>query len=289
MPITEKTKKVIWAHSGNRCCLCRTVLVLQKDEFNRHLNIGEECHIISRQPGGPRHEDLKGFDYDDSSNLLLLCRNHHKTIDERVEEYPAARLQEIKANHEAWVDKNLTAGLTEVAKTEEKDGLSDLLSFITGKHDTEMNIKSSRQIFHSEEGLQIAFSEAEKIKDRIHKTVQVISEKTPGYKIILKDNQYHIVNIIFKGHTFLAQFYQAYNNSANDSYLLFAVTKGLFQENGYADPFHPVEIHEIIRLNFSFNESGEFGWTNQEGQKEFYESIAITDIWTTKFFKKVLS
>ena len=106
--ITDKTRKTIWARSGNRCAICRIELVLEKDPFNNlHLNLGEECHIISRQPNGPRHQLIQSFDYDGVDNLLLLCCNDHKTVDEQTEKYPTNTLKDIKSKHELWVKSNL--------------------------------------------------------------------------------------------------------------------------------------------------------------------------------------
>jgi len=287
MAITEKSRKILWRRSGNRCAICKTELVLEKDPYNKHLNIGEECHIISRQPNGPRHKAIPDFDYDSSDNLLLLCCNHHTMIDEQVETYPEERLKQIKEEHESWVKENLesTNGKTE---TVAKSKIEELLDFITSKHDIEMNIKSSRQVFESQEGLQIAFSEVYKIKDKVKKLVDELNSKAPNYHIQARDNRQHICDIRFKGHTLLVQFYQAYSNVADGSYLLFAVVDGLFDENGYADVFYPAKILEIIRLDFSYDDNGQFGWRNQEYKAQFFTSEEITDIWTDKFFKTVL-
>ncbi|HRS59812.1 MAG TPA: hypothetical protein P5050_11405 [Bacteroidia bacterium] len=287
MAITERSRKILWGRSGNRCAICKTELVLEKDPYNKHLNIGEECHIISRQPNGPRHKPIQDFDYDSSDNLLLLCCNHHTMIDEQVETYSEERLKQIKIEHESWVKENLefTNGKPEIiakSKTEE------LLDFITSKHDIEMNIKSSRQVFESQEGLQIAFSEVNKIKNKVKQLVDDLNSKAPNYYIQARDNRQHICDIRFKGHTLLVQFYQAYSNVADGSYLLFAVVDGLFDENGNADVFHPAKILQIIRLDFSYNDNGQFGWRNQENKKQFFTSDEITDIWTEKFFKTVL-
>jgi hypothetical protein len=37
-------------------------------------------------------------------NLILLCPKHHKIVDEHPEQYDAARLRRIKADHESRVD-----------------------------------------------------------------------------------------------------------------------------------------------------------------------------------------
>ena len=55
MGISSKTRKNLWAKSGNRCSICKIELFSKKkgkDEFN----IGEECHIISSNTNGPRHK-----------------------------------------------------------------------------------------------------------------------------------------------------------------------------------------------------------------------------------------
>lgn len=105
MAISIKTRKTIWGRSGNRCAFCKIELVSEKDENSRALNIGEECHIISSKSTGPRHKVGYTGDIDGYENLILLCRNHHKTVDEQVEKYSESRLKQLKVAHEAWVKK----------------------------------------------------------------------------------------------------------------------------------------------------------------------------------------
>ncbi len=286
MTITIKTRKILWARSGNRCAICRTELVLEKDPFNRNLNIGEECHIVSQRTNGPRYQYIPDFDYDDSENLLLLCCNHHTMIDEQVERFPLDELRKIKRQHEEWVRSNLEGEKT--VPFEEITVIDSLVKFVSAKYDREMNLNSSRNIFSSPEGLQIAFEEANKIKDIIYGTVAQIRKAAPGYNVIVRDNRQHITDLMFKGKTLLSQFYQAYNNVADDSYLLFAVVDGYFNKDDYADPFNPVTIIEIIRLDFAYDETGTFGWRNQEIASEFFKSQEITEIWIDKFFKMAL-
>lgn len=108
MAITDKTRKLLWGRSGNRCAICRIELVHDK-ENNINLNVGEECHVVSSRALGPRHRQLEH--YDTYENLLLLCRNHHTEIDQNVIKYPEKELERIKALHEQWIketiDKNL--------------------------------------------------------------------------------------------------------------------------------------------------------------------------------------
>lgn len=291
MAITEKTRKGLWGRSGNRCAICRIELVLEKDQFDKQLNVGEECHVISRQLGGPRHQSIPGFDYDDGDNLLLLCCNHHKEIDTQIEQYPVDRLKDIKTSHEKWVKENLDGDYSKVEAGEStpKSRLEILVDMVSEKHDIEMNITSSREILRSTKGLELASKEVQTIKVQIKSAVDKIQSKSSSFRIEVKDNEHRIVNIRFKGHTFLSQFYQAYSNSASESYLLFAILKGTFTDEGHADPFDPPVLQKIIRLNFDYNDKGEFGWRDKEHQKDFYKSADITDDWLEKFFKHVLN
>ena len=124
MAITDKTRKNLWAKSGNRCSICKIELFnneKNKDEFN----IGEECHIISGKLNGPRYkENLK--DYDDFGNLILLCRNHHKEIDELTETYTEDLLRYMKLNHENWVKTTINNAINK-----EKENKPKFLTRIT--------------------------------------------------------------------------------------------------------------------------------------------------------------
>jgi Predicted restriction endonuclease len=126
MAITDKNRKTLWARSGNRCAMCRTELVAERNEHDRNLNIGDECHIVSEQPKGPRHDSKYEKDFDDYENLILLCKNHHKTIDELWETYTVDLLKTIKINHENWIKT-----VIDNAKRKGKKGESRLLPRIT--------------------------------------------------------------------------------------------------------------------------------------------------------------
>lgn len=117
MEITDKTRKILWARSGNRCAICRHELTM-KIVPNAELSIiGEECHIISSKSNGPRYEKLSTIDqYDRIDNLILLCRNHHKLIDDKVEVYSVNVVRDIKAKHENWVEQTIMQGLAREAR-----------------------------------------------------------------------------------------------------------------------------------------------------------------------------
>lgn len=126
MAITDKSRKTLWARSGNRCAMCRAELVAEKNEHDKNLNIGDECHIISEQPKGPRHISDYAKDYDDYDNLILLCKNHHRTIDELWETYTVDLLKTIKTNHETWIKTAI-----ENAKNKSKKNPPKLLPRLT--------------------------------------------------------------------------------------------------------------------------------------------------------------
>lgn len=88
--------------------MCRAVLVRESGAGNGLTVIGDECHIVSSVPGGPRAgiplDDLDGYD-----NLVLLCPNDHRLIDTLVADYPRERVLAIKRSHEDWVRTTLAA------------------------------------------------------------------------------------------------------------------------------------------------------------------------------------
>lgn len=108
MPISDRTRKILWGKSGNKCAMCRHTLVFENTKNDRESVVGEECHIISGASQGPRNDsDFSREMIDDVSNLILLCRVHHKQIDDQVETYTSELLKSIKYNHERWVEDKL--------------------------------------------------------------------------------------------------------------------------------------------------------------------------------------
>jgi hypothetical protein len=282
MSITVKTRKTLWGKSGNRCAICRKELVLEKDQFDVTLNLGEECHIISSQAGGPRHEIIQNFDYNQVENLLLLCCNDHKMIDEQIGNYPKAKLIEIKDKHEFWVQNTLNN--TKEARPNQISLQDNLLDFLSNKNQKVASMKYSTEILYSPQSLDLAFEEVRKLKQHIKEFFEKAKLAAPDFDIILRDNSHHLSDIMSNGYTLLSQFYQAYGNMALNSYLLFAVVKGYFDAHGHSDPFNPAQKEELIRL--SCDNSGNFGWRNKENKEKFYTSEEIADLWLDKFFRK---
>ncbi|PKL80294.1 MAG: hypothetical protein CVV25_04645 [Ignavibacteriae bacterium HGW-Ignavibacteriae-4] len=131
MSISAKTRKSLWAKSGNRCAICRLELVQDVVESN-NLILGEECHIISSKSNGPRGDNkLHCYDYDDYENLLLLCANDHKRVDTLVETYTVEKLIKLKKTHSQWVKTTLS--LDPIAFTNDEFKTISLKRIKTGK------------------------------------------------------------------------------------------------------------------------------------------------------------
>ncbi len=117
MSINTKDIKILWAKAAGRCSMadCRKCLVAEASDAvpSKNILVGENCHIIGEKETSPRGKSVLTEDERNRyPNLILLCRNHHKIIDDDEHEWPVERLHQIKSDHEIWV---------ETALTEEKD------------------------------------------------------------------------------------------------------------------------------------------------------------------------
>lgn len=94
---SQRDIKRLFALSGNLCAFpkCQSAIV------EGGSLIGEVCHIAADRPGGPRYDAMQtdaerqGF-----NNLLLMCANHHKVVDDDIESYSVERLLRMKVAHE---------------------------------------------------------------------------------------------------------------------------------------------------------------------------------------------
>jgi hypothetical protein len=107
MAVSEKTRKILWSRSGNRCAYCQLTLIEPAKGSDDQSVVGDECHIISKKGEGPRFDPLFHGDHDDCDNLVLLCKRDHKMVDDQVTTFTAERLKSLKALHEAKVERAL--------------------------------------------------------------------------------------------------------------------------------------------------------------------------------------
>lgn len=109
MAVLDKTRKILWGRSGNRCAICCRELIMLATAFDDEAVVGEECHMVAREADGPRgRAELSIEERDSYGNLILLCRIHHKLIDDQPHTYDVGTLKAIKANHETWVREKLS-------------------------------------------------------------------------------------------------------------------------------------------------------------------------------------
>src|SRR5580658_10128565 len=98
MPITNRTRKILWIKAGGRCSMCNEQLATDSTEEDDPSVFGEECHIVAQSSGGPRADEIA--DPDGYENLILLCRKHHKQVDDQRSHFTVGLLRRIKSEHE---------------------------------------------------------------------------------------------------------------------------------------------------------------------------------------------
>jgi hypothetical protein len=103
------TRLLLFVRAGGRC---------EFDGCNRDLtehhvsltegNFSQIAHIVAFKPEGPRGKDpLRPKDINNPGNLMLLCPQCHKLIDDHPEEYSRATLEKYKQRHEERI-KHIT-------------------------------------------------------------------------------------------------------------------------------------------------------------------------------------
>ena len=97
MSITAKNRKILWARAKNQ----------KAQGVGSDIVVGEEAHIVSRRPNGPRGCGLNHEEEVDSyGNIILLCPNHHKIVDGSPEIYTKQCVIDMKSAHEWRVGAN---------------------------------------------------------------------------------------------------------------------------------------------------------------------------------------
>lgn len=139
MTISDKTRRLLWGRSGNRCAYCRCELVRTASKDNDAI-VGDECHIHARNAGGARSNLSMSIDeLDDYENLILLCKVHHKMVDDQPNTYTVDILKKLKKKHEKWVQETLH-NATSSSKTKSPEFLArittgkELFSIMAGAH-----------------------------------------------------------------------------------------------------------------------------------------------------------
>jgi hypothetical protein len=110
--ISEKSIKLLWGRSGNRCALCKAELSHDSETANKSFPLGEQAHIIGETNGSPRGQSILSSDEREQyHNRILLCPTDHTIIDKNVDDWPVEKLHMKKTEHELWVQQTLSSTL----------------------------------------------------------------------------------------------------------------------------------------------------------------------------------
>jgi hypothetical protein len=113
--ITDHTRKRLWWHSRGKCAFpgCQRDLIESTIDGNEDTIVGQECHIVAKRdsPAVARSlglltpEERRRFvglikDRHGFENLVLMCANHARIIDDPAQEYSVADVLAMKHDHE---------------------------------------------------------------------------------------------------------------------------------------------------------------------------------------------
>lgn len=102
--MSDQDRKLLWGKAGNRCAICKKFLVNVEDGDDRGVIVGIEAHIVAHSIDGPRGNDSLPLEQRHLyENIILLCMEHSRTIDERPDVWTKEKLHELKREHEQLV------------------------------------------------------------------------------------------------------------------------------------------------------------------------------------------
>jgi hypothetical protein len=110
--VSERVARRVWVAAGGRCTICNRYL-LDDQTTGQDVMIGQLAHIVgwSTADGSPRGSaNLDAALRNEADNLMLLCYDQHKVIDEKSlwAMYDTDTLRSMKRSHESRV-RELTA------------------------------------------------------------------------------------------------------------------------------------------------------------------------------------
>jgi hypothetical protein len=103
-PIPVPTQLRLWVRAGGRCEFLGCNEYLLRDNLTlSETNCSDIAHIVAAKPGGTRGKDSLPVDERSKiENLMLVCKKHHKLIDDQkyAKKYPRELLMKFKREHE---------------------------------------------------------------------------------------------------------------------------------------------------------------------------------------------
>jgi hypothetical protein len=107
LTITQRTSKIVWGRFAGRCCFCRSEVIHLVDGKVTSL-VGEMAHIVGEKKSAARGiSTLSLIERNDSENLMLMCREHHKIVDDNEKLYTVHKLNEMRDGHFKWLSETL--------------------------------------------------------------------------------------------------------------------------------------------------------------------------------------
>lgn len=112
--ISSKTSKIVWGRAAGRCQYrnCGDDLIGDLVSNRHNIAFGEQAHVIGAKEKGPRGDPILSQELqDDPDNILLLCKKHHRIIDEQWRDgsYRVDELRSMKRDHESIVRAALSS------------------------------------------------------------------------------------------------------------------------------------------------------------------------------------
>jgi len=105
--IPPKVRYLLWAKSAGRCEFNGCNKPLWRDGLTQfEMNFADVAHIIGDSSEGPRGDVVLSKKYcSDVNNLMIMCLDHHRMIDEICATYPDTVLRQMKQSHERRIEQ----------------------------------------------------------------------------------------------------------------------------------------------------------------------------------------
>jgi hypothetical protein len=80
-------------------------LAVEVEQSGRTSIVSQEAHIVAEEEDGPRGKSLLAkAERNSYANVILLCLEHHKIVDDDPDTFTVDVLLEMKATHEVWFE-----------------------------------------------------------------------------------------------------------------------------------------------------------------------------------------
>jgi len=104
--IATNIARKLWAQCGGFCQNPSCIKYLFAGVEDDVVSLANVAHIIGHGKSGPRseHELADYIDKDGIANLIMLCLECHKIVDELENKFSVERMQAWKADHEKKIN-----------------------------------------------------------------------------------------------------------------------------------------------------------------------------------------